>query len=283
MRARGSKVTFLALAAVAVLVPLVTAQTSSTPAGSSTAPQQGEQAYQKPVADSAAPQPAAAPSGAVPQSTNPDSTNPVSNDQPAVRKAKGSSHGSEGAQEQEKDEEAEFKLSPSVQWVARKTGLSLAGAYWLSFIFNFLVVAFVILWLMKLNLPGFFRGRSDQISKGIADARRASEEATRRLAEVEARLARLDADIAALHAQAEDSARVEGERILAAQEEEKRKIVESAQQEIAAAALNARRELKIFAGDLAINLAEKKVAVSAAADKTLVSTFTAGIGKERVN
>ena len=42
------------------------------------------------------------------------------------------------------DENAQFKRSPSVQWVARITGLSLQNAYWLCLLLNFGVVAGLI-------------------------------------------------------------------------------------------------------------------------------------------
>jgi len=51
----------------------------------------------------------------------------------------------------------------------------------------------------------------------------------------------------------------------------------SSQQEIEAAAAQARRELKIYAADLAVSLAEKKINVDEATDKALVRSFVAQI------
>ena len=61
----------------------------------------------------------------------------------------------------------------------------------------------------------------------------------------------------------------------AATEEEKRKIVQSAEQEIAAASNAARRDLKQYTAELAVSLAEKKIAVNEATDKILVGDFSA--------
>ena len=93
-----------------------------------------------------------------------------------------------------------------------------------------------IFWLSKKNLPGLFRNRTASIQKAMEEARKTSEDANRRLAEIEARLSRLDIEIGGMRAAAEKEAAAEEQRIKAAAEEDARKIVESAEQEIAAAA-----------------------------------------------
>jgi len=97
---------------------------------------------------------------------------------------------------------------------------------------------------------------------------------------VEGRLARLDADIAAMRGEAEQNARAEEQRIQVSGEEERKRIVTSAQQEIDMAANNARRELKSYAAALAIDLAEKKIHVDRSSDEALVREFTAHMGKD---
>jgi F0F1-type ATP synthase membrane subunit b/b' len=64
-------------------------------------------------------------------------------------------------------------------------------------------------------------------------------------------------------------------------EEERRKIVLGSQQEIEAAAAQARRELKVYAADLAVSLAEKKIHVDEATDKALVRSFTEQINARK--
>jgi F-type H+-transporting ATPase subunit b len=66
---------------------------------------------------------------------------------------------------------------------------------------------------------------------------------------------------------------VEEARIKAAAEEDARKIVDSAEQEIAAASKAARRDLTAYAADLAIGLAKKQIHVDAGTDSTLVRGF----------
>ncbi len=171
------------------------------------------------------------------------------------------------------DDTEQFKHSPSVVWVAKVTGLDLEHAYILCVILNFVVIAIAIFWISKKYLPGLFRNRTASIQKAMEEARKASEDANRRLAEIEARLSKLDTEIAGMRAQAEQEAAAEEHRIKTAAEEDARKIVESAQQEIAAAAKSARRELKEYAANLAVSLAKKQIRVDAPTDQVLVRYF----------
>ena len=72
---------------------------------------------------------------------------------------------------------------------------------------------------------------------------------------------------------AEKEAASEEARIKAAAAEDARKIVESAEQEIAAAAKLARRELTAYAADLAVSLAAQQIKVDPATDQALVRDF----------
>ena len=82
-------------------------------------------------------------------------------------------------------------------------------------------------------MPKWIRDRNTAIQKHLVDARTATEEASTRLNSVEERLSKLDGQIAGLRAQAEqDSARDEV-RIKASVEDERKKILAAAEQEIA--------------------------------------------------
>ncbi len=187
----------------------------------------------------------------------------------------------EGEEQLEEGGEADaIRNAPAVKWIARHTGLSKNGAYWLCIGLNFAVIFFAVAGLMRKILPGFFKGRTTTIQKGIEDARQMSEDARRRLAEVEGRLSRLDADIAEMRREADENAKAEEQRLLAAGEEERKRIVTSAEQEIESAANAARRELKAYVAELAVELAEKKIRVSNDTDEALVRAFTAQMGKD---
>ncbi len=182
---------------------------------------------------------------------------------------------------EEKGENEELKKSPSVAFVALVTGLSLQHAYWLCMVLNFVIIAAGIAWLSRLHLPAMFKSRTRSIQSAMAEARKASEDANQRLAEIESRLSKLDSEIAAMQRTAEQEAAAEEARIQAAAEEDRRKIVEAAQQEIAAAAKAARRDLKVYAADLAVALAQRQIRVDSNTDQALVRTFAEQLGNER--
>jgi F-type H+-transporting ATPase subunit b len=112
----------------------------------------------------------------------------------------------------------------------------------------------------------------------MQEAQKASEEARHKLAEIESRLAKLDAEIGVMRDAAEKEGAAEEARIKAAAEEDARKIVVSAEQEIAATAKTARRQLTAYAGDLAVGLAQKQIRVDAATDQVLVRNFSGQLG-----
>ena len=128
-------------------------------------------------------------------------------------------------------------------------------------------------WASKKNLPAIFRNRTASIQQAMAEARAASEDANRRLADIESRLSRLDSEIAGMRTAAEKEAVAEEERIKTATADEMKKVVESAEQEIRRRSKNARRELRAYAANLVVSLAEKQIKVDAATDQALVHRF----------
>ena len=182
-------------------------------------------------------------------------------------------HETREAAGEEKDEMEEFKQSSSVRLISKWTGLDLRRAYWLSVVTNFAVIAAILFWAGRKFLPGMFRDRTVAIQKAMQEAQKASEEARGKLAEIESRLTRLDAEIGAMRDEAEKEGLAEAERIKRAAEEDARKIVGSAEQEIAAAAKAAQRQLTAYAADLAVALAQKQIHVDAATDQALVRGF----------
>ena len=186
----------------------------------------------------------------------------------------------QGTNEELNDEEATFKYSPAVRFIARHTGLSVTSAFWACYSLNFVVIAILIWLAMKSNLPAMLRGRTQEIQKGIQDARHASEDAGRRLKEIEARLSRLSLDVDEMQKHAEAESRAEEERIRSSIEEEKQKILQAAHQEVEQATNAARRELQKYAVTLAVDLAEKGIRIDAQEDKTLVESFVEQLGSE---
>jgi len=195
--------------------------------------------------------------------------------------------GSELSKESEKAVEAEeheengqFKYSPSVKWFAKHLGLDPHRAYFVSLVINFGLLALFFWVLLRGKIPAMFRSRTDSIQTAIREARAASAEATERLKAVEARLSKLDSEVAGIRAEAEKQATAEEQRIHAAAEEDKDRVVESAKMEIDAIARNARRELKSYASTLAVDIAAKRIHVDERSDQALVRKFVDQLGKD---
>jgi len=205
------------------------------------------------------------------QPTNPD----AAADADLRKESEKAVHAEEGH-----EENAEFKYSAMVARLGRMIGLDAHGMYWVSLTINFLILAGIVWMLLKSKVPQMFRERTQAIQKALKEAQTASAEATRRLGEIEARLAKLDSEVSGIKAEAEHEAAAEEERIRAAAEEDKRKVVDAAEAEIAAIARSARHELKNFAASLAVDIATRKIKVDDNTDQALVREFAGHLGKD---
>lgn len=174
---------------------------------------------------------------------------------------------------QEENENEAYRHSAAVRALGAKLGLNAEQAATAFTLVNFALLVIGVGWVLLKTLPKLFRDRSNLIQKRLVDARTATAEASARLTSVEARLSKLDSQIAEMRAQAEKDSVLDEQRIKAAVEDEKKKILETAEQEIASATSQARRELQQYAADLAIDQAAKKLVVTAETDRLLVQNF----------
>ncbi len=213
------------------------------------------------------------------QSTEPRASQPTNPNAAVSRELVEASKAAEGEPEN-KDQATGLKHSTAVQWIAKKTGISVETAYWIAMAINFAIVFVAIGALMKSQLPGYFRSRNEAIQRGIQEARAASEDAKRRLADIEARLSKLDSEVAQVRASAETESADEEGRIRLAAETDVRRILDSAAQEIDASARQARRDLKALAAGLAVDLAARKLQVDQATDESLIRNFVSQFGKD---
>ena len=183
--------------------------------------------------------------------------------------------------EMEMDEGAQYKHSKMVAMIGNKLGMSTDTAALAFEYLNFGVLALLLIWALAKTLPKLFRDRTSAIQKELSDARTATEEASVRLNSVEERLAKLDGQIAEMKAQAEKDAVGEEQRFRAAAEDEKNKILASAEQEIAAATQHAQRQLQQYAAGLAIEQATKRLVISADTDRLLIKNFAQRLSEDK--
>jgi F-type H+-transporting ATPase subunit b len=175
--------------------------------------------------------------------------------------------------QQEQDENDAYRKSPAVAGLGAKLGMNPEQSATAFEVTNFVLLAVLVGWGLAKFLPKTFRDRSLAIQKHLVDARTATEEARERLSSVEDRLARLDGEIAAMRGRADEDSAREELRIKASLEEEKKKILASAEQEIAAATMHAQKRLQQHAAELAIEQAARKLVISAETDRLLVQGF----------
>ena len=178
------------------------------------------------------------------------------------------------------DETAQFRRSKAVIWISHLIGISPEYGYWVFICLNFAIVAGFIYWASRSKLTQAFRARTAAIQKGIEEARRASAEANARLEQIQGRLAKLDSEVAEIRAAADADFSAEEQRIQQAAEADARRVIETAESEIAAAAKSARRELRTYAAELAVELAKKNIKVDAQTDAALVRGFVSQLGKD---
>lgn len=180
---------------------------------------------------------------------------------------------SPAANKGEEDQGEALKHSEMVQHLGKMMGMSTEAAATTFEVINFAVLALAIGFFLVKALPKTLRARTSAIQKELVDARTATEEASVRLSTVEDRLSKLDGQIAEMRAQAEKDAVSEEQRMRAAVEDEKARILLAADQEIASASLSAQRSLQKYAAELAIEQAARKLVVSAETDRLLVQGF----------
>jgi F-type H+-transporting ATPase subunit b len=174
---------------------------------------------------------------------------------------------------EDQEENANLKYAAPVRWLARKTGLSVHQAHMVALSLNFATIVVIVFWAARKFLPGMLRNRNASIQHALEEARAASQDANRRLADIENRLRQLDVEIGRMQATAEKEAEAEEGRIQKAAQEDMRKVVLAAEQEIATAAKQARRDLSTHTASLAIALARQQINVDSNTDQVLVRTF----------
>jgi F-type H+-transporting ATPase subunit b len=124
---------------------------------------------------------------------------------------------------------------------------------------NFAILAAGLGYLMSRHLPPFFRSRTGEIQKGIAEAQQMKSDAEKRAAEMAEKLKALGADVENFRVNAAAEMKQESERIRQDTAAQMQRLEDQAAVEIESATKTARRELKQYAADLALELAEQGI------------------------
>lgn len=138
-----------------------------------------------------------------------------------------------------------------------------AGAYvsleTVARVVNLVLFVLVMFFLLRKPLGEALRSRRENIRRELMRAQEERNAAVAKLEDVNARLERLDGEVEAIRAQAQKEAAEERERIERATEEDVRKLREQAQREIEGAGKAARAELRAYAAEQSVRLAEDMI------------------------
>jgi len=174
---------------------------------------------------------------------------------------------------QEEQNEAFLTDGPVVKWMARTFNMAPKAASNIFLIVNFGIVVLLLGVPLVRVLPKILRKRGETVRTDLEAARKATEEANARLRAIEAKLAGLDGEIALIRAQVEEESKQDEARIKASMEDESARILAAAEQELNVAAAQARRSLRNFAADLAIEQAAKQLTFTPETDRALIAEF----------
>jgi F-type H+-transporting ATPase subunit b len=125
--------------------------------------------------------------------------------------------------------------------------------------FNLLFVVGVLVWALRKPLAAFFTQRTQTIHEQLAEAQEARRLAEARVAELESRMSRLDDELKEIKQNAEREAQAEHARLSAMADQDVKKIIDRARQEIDGLTRAAQKELKSHIAELSVQLAEENI------------------------
>lgn len=172
---------------------------------------------------------------------------------------------------------AAFLAQPWAAWAAEGEGegwgwLGTAGRW-----FNLILIVGIITFALRKALPIYFKQRRESIQKEIEEAKRVRQEAETKLAEVQARLASLDSELEKIRQEARSNAEAEGRRLLEEARSDAEKVIAGAEREVGNLRRHAREELREYASQLALGLAEEQIrkSIGEEDEKRVVDRFFA--------
>ena len=183
----------------------------------------------------------------------------------------------EAKKSQEEQNKAFLLEGPMVKWAARTFSLSQETASNIFQFINFGIIVLLVGIPVVKVLPKVFHKRTETLSQSLKEARAATADAKARLSAVEAKLAGLDDEIKKFRTQVEQESLDDEKRIKASLAEESARIVEAAEQELDVAAAQARRSLRLFAAELAVEQAAKQLVLTPETDRALIADFIGGV------
>jgi F-type H+-transporting ATPase subunit b len=150
-------------------------------------------------------------------------------------------------------------------------------------LFNFVVMAAVLVYFLKSPLSVHLAARASNIRQDLVTAAEMRAAASAQLAEIDRRLKTLPAELEALRAQGAQDVVAEQARIAQAAALERERLIDQTRREIEMRLRVARRELTAHAAQLAVQVAEARIRASITPDDQLrlVDRYTAQLKEAR--
>lgn len=126
-------------------------------------------------------------------------------------------------------------------------------------LFNFVLFAGVLVYLLKSPLRKYLSDRGTQIRSDLVNAAAMREAAAAQIEEIDKKMKALPAEIDSLHAQGAREIAAEEARIQAAAAAERERLLEQARREIDLRVKVAERDLVSHAADLAVGVASERI------------------------
>ena len=166
-----------------------------------------------------------------------------------------------------------YLQSPMVKKLAGMLHLDVATTARIFEGINFAIILLAVGYFIFRMLPKTLRTRSEKVRTDIESAHKVTEDAYARLSAIEAKLSGLDGEIAQIRSQVELESQQDEAHIKSTIKEESVRIVAAAAQEMEATVAQARRSLRHFAADLAIEQAVEHLAITPETDRALIAEF----------
>jgi len=149
---------------------------------------------------------------------------------------------------------------------------------------NLIVFATALTYIVRRRVTDALRSRREGIRRAVLKAQNQRDEAVKKLAEVDSRLAGVESEAAGIWAKARAEAKAERERILQDAEAEMLKLREQSQREIESAGKVARQELRRFAAQQSVKLAEEVIQreIQPEDDARLIRLSVEELGRSRI-
>jgi len=148
---------------------------------------------------------------------------------------------------------------------------------------NLLILFGVIIYFVRIPARRFFAGRATSITDDIRSSAEAYEKARSERADLEERVANIDRELASIREEAEKQANLERERVREQARKDAERLLENARREIGNVTRAAQKELKEYAAELAVDLAENRIGreIKPQDERKVVDRFFVTLGQRK--